>query len=74
MKLDFGTIKKENMELHKIESQQNKDVELSVKSLKDRMREQKNELKRKEDRLNESDAKIKKLEDSMKSYIDSLKS
>ena len=63
LRADVNAAKKENQEKARNDSQQNKDSETYLKTLKEKLRESKNDNKRKEDKLLEGNQKSLRLEE-----------
>ena len=63
LRAEVNAQKRENQEKARNDSQQNKDSEQYLKTLKDKLRESKNDNKRKEDKLLEGSQKAVRLEE-----------
>ena len=70
LRADVNAAKRENVDKARNDSQQNKDSEVYLKTLKDKLRESKNDNKRKDDKLLEGTSKAVRLEESLKAQTE----
>lgn len=67
MRTDLAQLRKDNLEIKKSEKDQSKDVDVQVKTLKDKLKEKLIESKRKDEKLAEAESKARALIASSKS-------
>lgn len=67
MRTDLAQVRKDNLEIKKSEKDQSKDVDVQVKTLKDKLKEKLIESKRKDEKLAEAESKARALIASSKS-------
>jgi len=67
MRTDLAQVRKNNLEIKKSEKDQSKDVDVQVKTLKDKLKEKLVESKRKDEKLAEAESKARALIASSKS-------
>ena len=70
LRAEVNAQKKENQEKARNDSQQNKDSDVYLKTLKDKLRESKNDNKRKDDKVVEGNQKAVRLEESLKALTE----